>query len=69
MKFNVGELTQEGFISGYVVVFENGMILRSPSPLWLEQSERDKMHFDFDAVVEALKNNSLTYDENLNPDE
>lgn len=69
MKFNVGKLTQEGFISGYVVVFENGMILRSQSPLWLEQSERDKMRFDFDAVVEALKNNSLTYDENLNPDE
>lgn len=54
MKFNHGELSQEVFVSGWVIVFENGLLLKSESVLWRTEAEQAVVKAKFTEVIELL---------------
>lgn len=55
MLFNVRSLSQEGFDSGYVIIFENGLVLKTESILWSSVDEKIKIKSSFDEVVNKLE--------------
>lgn len=59
MKFNSGTLSQEGFESGFVLVLENGLVLKSKSVLWAGSEEKNKVKKQFEEFVDALKNTKI----------
>jgi hypothetical protein len=65
IKFNIGVITQEGFIKAHIIVFENGIVLHSKSSLWIGTTAADQLKLDFEQVIEALKNGSLEFDDKL----
>jgi hypothetical protein len=68
MKFNIGTTNQEGFVSSFVIVFENGLVLKSNSILWETQQESDALQKKFDEVVEELKANGFEFSEEIGKD-
>lgn len=68
MRVNAGTLSQEDFPSGYILLFENGLALRSPSVLWLGKAQAAEVTRQFEEIVEALKTGSLVYDESFQPE-
>jgi hypothetical protein len=67
MKFNVGVLTSESFTVAHIIVFENGIVLRSPPVEWLGIDEQKKVADDFEDIVNDMKNGTLQFDESFNP--
>lgn len=55
MRFNVGVKTQEGFESGFVIVFENGLVLHTKSVLWVGTEEKEKVRQQYEEVIEKLQ--------------
>ena len=55
MLFNVGTLSQEGFDSGYFIIFENGLVLKTESVLWLSIDEKNKIKSSLEEVVNKLE--------------
>ena len=55
IKFNHGELSQEGFVSGLVIVFENGLRLSSESLLWSTAEYAEGVLAKFNEVIAALE--------------
>lgn len=55
MLFNNGELIQDGFVAGFVILLENGLVLKTESVLWSSEEEKEKIRQKFDEFVTALK--------------
>ncbi len=51
--------TKEGFDSSYSLVFENGLVLTTPSIIWLGKIKGDAVKASFEEVREAIKCGSL----------
>lgn len=65
MKINVGILSQEGFESGFVILFENGLELRTKSVFWMVEEEKDKVRQQFDEVVARLQERGFELSEDV----
>jgi hypothetical protein len=55
MKYNHGVLSQEGFDSGYVIVFENGLVLKTKSVLWAGRDGKEEVRKQLDEVLQILE--------------
>ncbi len=55
MKAKLGRATVEGFISYRVIEFENGLLLRGPSLLWIGAEKKAEEEAKFLAVIEELR--------------
>jgi len=60
MKAEVVTFLKEGFVAGRGIKFENGLLLRAPSVLWLTQDEGREAERQFNEVLEAISTHQVT---------
>lgn len=58
IKFNFGELSQDEIPSGLVLLFENGLVLKSKSLLWMGKDDKVALRQQFDSVMDALSSSA-----------
>ena len=55
MTAKIGIFEKEGFVSAYLIKFENGLILRSEDVLWAGKDKTEDIKQKFMEVVNNLK--------------